>query len=144
MSLIEQMKARVRDAMKARRTVEREVLGVALGEIQTEEARGEKSGDALAIAVLRKLVKSDQETLAAAEDPEQRRILEEELVVLRSLLPQTLDVETILEALSPVADAVRAANNDGQATGVAMKHLKSTGAAVEGKDVAEAVRRLRS
>jgi hypothetical protein len=38
---------------------------------------------------------------------------------------------------------VKAAGNDGQATGVAMKHLKSLGAEVNGKDVSAAVRQLR-
>jgi len=39
---------------------------------------------------------------------------------------------------------VLAAKNDGQATGVAMKHLKSSGASVTGQDVAQAVKALRS
>jgi uncharacterized protein len=47
-------------------------------------------------------------------------------------------------ALAPVADAIRAAGNDGQATGVAMKQLKSTGATVDGKTVAAAVKQLRA
>jgi hypothetical protein len=43
-----------------------------------------------------------------------------------------------------VRDALRAEANDGKATGAAMKHLKSLGALVEGKDVSEAVRRVRA
>jgi hypothetical protein len=43
-----------------------------------------------------------------------------------------------------VAGAIKAAGNDGQATGVAMKHLKSAGASVDGKTVAEAVKQIRS
>jgi hypothetical protein len=63
--------------------------------------------------------------------------------VLAALLPQTLSVEHITEALSPVADAIRAAKADGAAMGVAMKHLKASGAAVEAGDVQRAVKGLR-
>ena len=41
-------------------------------------------------------------------------------------------------------DALRAEANDGKANAAAMKHLKSVGALVEGKDVSEAVRRVRA
>ena len=64
--------------------------------------------------------------------------------MLEELLPKTLDADGIVALLEPVRDAIRAAANDGQATGVAMKHLKTTGAAVQGKDVGDAVRRIRA
>jgi hypothetical protein len=52
-------------------------------------------------------------------------------------------VPEIVAALAQVSEAVKAATNDGQATGVAMKHLKSLGADVNGKDVSAAVRQMR-
>jgi len=51
--------------------------------------------------------------------------------------------ELYADAELVVAEAIKAAGNDGQATGVAMKHLKSTGAVVSGKDVAAVVKTLR-
>lgn len=143
--LADEIKKRMLEAMKARDTVTREILGVALGEIQTNEARaGSRASDEEAAQVVRKLVKSNEETLAQATDPEQQRTLRREIEILQGLLPKTLGVDEIVAALGPVADAVRAAKNDGQATGVAMKHLKASGASVSGKDVSEAVKRLRS
>jgi hypothetical protein len=143
--LVDQLKERIKQALKDKRDVEKEVLRVALGEIQTGEGRtGKAASDEDAVAVIRKLVKSNEETLALTTDPAQKRVLDEELSVLRSLLPQTLDEESIVAALAPVADAIRAAGSDGQATGIAMKHLKAGGAAVEGKDVASAVKRMRA
>ena len=68
----------------------------------------------------------------------------EEIAVLESFLPKTLSVDEIVAALAAVADPIKAAGNDGQATGVAMKHLKSTSALVNGKDVSEAVKKIRS
>jgi uncharacterized protein YqeY len=141
--LVDDLKKQLTEAMKARRTVEKEVLRVALGEIQTIEARGEAVDDALVTRVLRKLVKSNQETLAATEQAERRQELEEEIRVIEGLLPKRLGVEEIVAALAEVADAIRAANSDGQATGVAMKHLKGSGAAVDGKLVSDAIKKMR-
>jgi hypothetical protein len=39
---------------------------------------------------------------------------------------------------------IRNAKNDGQATGVAMKHLKGQSLPVQGQDVSAAVRQIRS
>jgi uncharacterized protein YqeY len=143
--LIDDIKRRIASALRSGNTTEKEVLRVALGEIQTIEARGtEAAGDDLALAVVRKLIKSDEETLALATDADKKKQLTEEIEILRSLLPKGLDIEQIVALLAPVLDAIRAAGNDGQATGIAMKHLKAAGAAVTGKEVSEAVRKMRA
>jgi uncharacterized protein len=141
--LVDELKKRVMQAIKSRNDIEKEVLRVALGEIQTVEARGAKLTDEEAGAIVRKLVKANQETIAVSENPEQKAVLQQEIAILESLLPKTLGVEEIVIALAPAIEAIKGAANDGQATGIAMKHLKSTGASVGGKDVAEAVKRLR-
>jgi uncharacterized protein YqeY len=140
--LVEEIKKRSMSAMKAGKTIEKEILRVALGEIQTVEAREGSVSDAQAQAIVRRLIKSNEETRTVADDA-QKVTLTEEIAVLRTLLPQTLDVAAIVEALAPVKDALRAAANDGQATGVAMTHRKGLGALVDGKDVSAAVRQLR-
>jgi hypothetical protein len=142
--LIDHLKMRIKDAMKSGRSVEKEILRVALGEIQTEEARAAgKRGDESGYAILKKLVKSNEETLAVTEAADQRKILEEELAVLRSLLPKSLGLDEIIGACAPVAEQIRTAAGDGQATGIAMKHLKSAGVTVDGKIVAQAVQAMR-
>lgn len=142
--LSEEIKKRMLQAMKAGRTLEKEILRVALGEIQTQEARANQAlSDDEVAAVVRKLVKNNQETLGVSESAEQKAQLAEEITVLESLLPKALGVDEIVAALAAVADAVRAAGNDGQATGVAMKHLRSTGAVVTGKEVTAAVKQIR-
>lgn len=140
--LAEEIKKRMFAAMKAKRTVEKEILRVALGEIQTEEARGD-AGPEVAERVVKKLVKSNRETLENTADAAARATLEEELEILESLLPKALGVDAIVVLLEPVAAAIREAKADGPATGIAMKHLRAAGAAVEGRDVTLAVRRLR-
>jgi uncharacterized protein YqeY len=143
--LADEIKTRMFAAMKAKKTVEKEILRVALGEIQTAGARSEKPLDDDAVgAILKKLLKSNRESLDATSDPEQKSALAEEISILEGLLPQTLGVEQIIEVLSPVRDGIVGAKADGPATGIAMKQLKSSGALVDGKDVAAAVKRMRA
>jgi uncharacterized protein YqeY len=143
--LVETIRARVKEAMKARREVEKTILRLALGEVQTEEARrGSTLSDDEVEKILRKLVKSNTETIGMTEDAARKAELQEELVILESILPKTMGADEVVAALAPVADAIKGAAGDGPATGIAMKHLKSTGATVDGKTVSEAVRKMRA
>ena len=92
---------------------------------------------------MRKLVKSNEETFASTTDAERRSVLTQEIEILSAFLPKSLGMAEILSALSPVVEQIKAAGNDGQATGIAMKQLKSTGAVVNGKDVGAAIKELR-
>ena len=56
----------------------------------------------------------------------------------------SLSVDAVTEALAPLAEALRAAKSDGHAMGLAMKHLKTSGAVVESAAVQEAIKRVRS
>ena len=144
MALLDQIKARMFAAMKSGNVTEREILKVAMGEITTDAARaGRKGDDDEAMGLLKKLVKSNEESIEASQDEAQKAQLRAEIAVLNTFLPKSLGVPEIVAALAPVADAIKAAGNDGQATGVAMKHLKSLSAEVNGKDVSAAVRQLR-
>ena len=143
--LLDEIKRQMMAAMKAHDTVRKEILRVALGELSmaVERAGGTLADDAVHV-ILRKLVKSNQETLVLTADAAQQATLRQEIAVLEELLPKSLDADGIVALLAPVRDGIRAAANDGQATGVAMKHLKTTGAVVQGKDVGDAVRRIRA
>jgi uncharacterized protein YqeY len=143
--LLAELRTRMFLAIKEKRDVEKEILRVAIGEITTDAARpGRRGDDAEALAILRRLQKSVEESLLVATDEAQRSTLRQELEVLASVLPKALGAAEVLSALEPVADAIRAAGGDGPATGIAMKHLKSQGVAPDGKVVAEAVRALRT
>ena len=143
--LRDEIKQRMMKAMKAGAAVEKGILRLVLSEVQAGEARsGEDFSDEQVVKIVRKLLKSNEESLAAAQDEASKATLAQEIEILKGLVPQTLDEAQIIEALASVLDGIKAAGSDGQATGVAMKHLKSSGAAVEGKDVAAAVRAIRS
>jgi uncharacterized protein len=144
--LVDEIKKKAAQAVKSGDTAARDVLRLALGEIQTAEARKNTPlTDEEVTQALRKLVKSNEETLAAVGEADARAAtLRHELGVLASLLPAQLTPAQIADLLSGQRDAIKAATNDGQATGIAMKHLKASGAAVSGNDVSAAVKLIRS
>jgi len=144
--IVDDIKKRAAAAVKQGDTVVRDVLRLALGEIQTAETRKNEAGtEEEAAAALRKLIKSNEETLAALPAGDERiAVLKREIEVLASLAPAQLTVPQIVEALADQVDAIKGAAADGQATGMAMKHLKSTGADVKGTDVGLAVKQIRA
>ena len=139
--LIDQVKQRMFQAMKSGDTVEKEVLRTAIGEVTRS---GEDATDERVTQVLKKLVKSNQKTLAAASSAEQRRDLEREIAVLETFLPKAPSAAELVALLAPVADAIRAAAGPGPALGVAMKFLKGANVAAESRDVQAALAELRA
>ena len=133
-------------AMKSGDSVARDILRLAVGEIQMAEARkNAPASEEEVAAALRKLIKSNEETLGLMTEPQGERAatLRRETEILSALLPQQMSVDDIVAALASEHDAIKAAKSDGQATGVAMKKLKASGANVSGNDVGAAVKKIR-
>jgi uncharacterized protein YqeY len=149
MSLKDKVRQQFEEAKRAGKREEKNVLSVILGDIATAEARsGKDVADAEVEKLLRKMVESNTETVAQLKahnrgDDPQVAVLEKEMALLKSLLPQTLDAAAIVKALELVRADILAAKNDGQATGVAMKHLKTLGLKALGQDVSTAVQTMR-
>jgi len=150
MSLKNAVRERFEQAKREGRREEKNLLSVILGDISTAEARsGKEISEAEVEKLLRKMVESNSETLLQlkshnrALDP-QVAVLEREVSLLKSLLPQTLDATAIAKALEPVLAEIRNAKNDGQATGLAMKHLKALSLNAQGQDVAAVVKQIRT
>jgi uncharacterized protein YqeY len=144
MALVEDIKARTKEAMKAKDEVAKSILRLALGEIQLAESRGASLDEAGRQKIVRKLIASNEATLESTTDEAARARIETENRILSDLLPEQLTVEGIVELLEPVRPQIVGAPADGAAMGVAMKHLKASGAPVDGGDVREAVQRMRS
>jgi len=150
MSLLETLKTRLIESRRAGNTVAMGVLQVVLGDASMIEARtGKKASDDEIEKLIRKTLLGNQETMELLEqkgqkDSEMYGKLRSESDLLQSLLPKTLDVKEIVTALTEIADTLKTAKNEGQATGQAMKHLKSKGLRVLGEDVAVAVKQIRS
>lgn len=144
MSLKEEIKKRMFAAMKAGKIVEKEVLRVAMGEITANEGRESRDlTDPEVQALLKKLVKSNREALAAGPDAERKAALEEEIVVIEEFLPKALGVDEIVAALAGVAEAIRSAKGPGPAMGLAMKELKARDLPVEAPVVTAALAKIR-
>src|SRR3954463_13187563 len=99
--LLDEIKAAMFKAMKANDVVAKEILRVAVGEITTDAARaGRKGDDAESAAIVKKLIKSNEETIAAGIDAEKRSVIERENAVLAVFLPKSLGVDEIVSALA--------------------------------------------
>ena len=144
------LQAKIHEAMKAHNDLARDLLRVILGEVSTRKARtGQEPRDEEIHAIIRSLITNNNETRKELEQRgqtshEAHARLGRENAYLETLLPTTLDQAAILRELQPIAAELKAAKNDGQATGLAMKHLKPKGLAVLGEDVAAAVKQLRA
>lgn len=138
--LIDQVKQRMFQAMKAGNVLEKEILRTAIGEVTRS---GDDPTDERVLGVLKKLVKSNQETLASATAAEQRSELEREIQVLETFLPASLGPAELRALLEPVAAQIRAAAGPGPAMGIAMKFLKAANVSAESRDVQAAIAELR-
>ncbi|MFO0728348.1 MAG: GatB/YqeY domain-containing protein [Myxococcota bacterium] len=142
--LVEEIRKRITAAMREKRVLERDILRLALAEIQAQGDRtGKEVSEDEAAKIVKKLIKSNEETIGHTSIAETKAKLTEENQILASLLPQAWDVAKIMSALAAVEAEIKGAKAEGPATGIAMKTLKAQGAPVEAKDVAEAVKKIR-
>ena len=160
------------EARKSKNELAKNVLSVALGDIQVQEGRAAQKGevtDGQAEKIIQKLIKSNQETMDAwnsrkgqvvtiggyvelGSDGARYAALKLENEILTKLLPKTCTKEEIKDFLVNVGtfwpvrfiDKLKEAKSNGQATGLAMKELASLEGSKDGKVVAEIVKELRS
>lgn len=146
MSLADDLKARVAAAMRGNDAATRDTLRTVLGEAQAEAVRrkGEVT-DEVVVGVVKKAVAGLKETIPLAKKGGRDTAHQEaELALLEQLLPKAWDRDAITAALTAVRDELRAAKNDGQAMGVAMKVLKAQGATTSPDDVKAVVAAVRA
>jgi uncharacterized protein YqeY len=132
--------------------VAKSVLSVVVGEAETLQfAKGQRGEvtDQQVIKVIQNVIKGNQEAIQQAEahhatDSVPRLMMENK--ILEGYLPQMWEraqIENVLHGDNDTLEKVRQAANSGQATGIAMKFLKSQGSPVAGEDVAAVVKALR-
>lgn len=124
----------------------RNFLRLVKGELQMAEVRQNKPlTDEQQAGVLKKILKGNEETLGILNaDDERAQILQEENTLLNGFLPQVASNEEIKTALAGVIEQIKAAKNDGQATGIAMKTLKEAKLVCDGGTVKDIVVGLRN
>ena len=155
--LMDQIRSQIDTAVREKDEVTRDVLRVALGEAQTLQSRSGSITEQEVQRVVRKLVEGNRESIRAfraraseTERPDsamtQSQIarLEVEIATLEKLLPQNLSLDDIRNRLAEVGAQISSAKSEGQAIGLAMKHLKNAGVQALGEDVKVVVQQLRS
>jgi uncharacterized protein YqeY len=143
------LQAMLKEAVKSRNDLARDLLRVVMGEVSTRRVRtGKEPSEEDVYGIIRKLIASNAETRKELEQRGQTgheayERLGRENAYLGGLLPRGLDRAAVRKELEPIAADLKGAKNDGQATGLAIKHLKQKGLAVPGEEVAAAVKELR-
>lgn len=123
------------------RSPERDILRVVLGEIQRKTV-GRQLKDEEGYTVVKQMIAANEEVLGKLEASDLRRGgFESENRILGSLLPAYWSEDQIHNELQKLDLA--SAQNVGKAIGMAMSHLKTLNAPVEGAKVKSVVTMLR-
>ena len=131
MSIVQRMRAKLGESMKARDTVRTNVLRYWIAQLTL--GTGAEMSDADAMKKMRGVVK-EAKTGQTTFSPE-------EIALIQEWLPPLLTPEQIAAAIAPVADQIKAAPREGMAMGIAMKAL--AGQPVDSDDVKAAIASLR-
>jgi uncharacterized protein YqeY len=146
--MIEKLRTQIAEAMKAGDKTRMSILRVFMGELQKANITTEGPE---ATKIARKLVESNNEAIDiilkkwenTPGQSEKHHVfgLQAENKVLQEFLPTYLSKDEIKVALQPMLEQIKGCKSSGQATGVAMKHLKDR--PVEGGTVKQAIEELR-
>ena len=151
MALRDELRSKLTQAMKGKDEQAKNLLRLVIGEVDTVDARQGKCADEAAdtqriAGVIKKIMEGNAETIRQIGkilDPRVHQLIQENSY-LKQLLPPTLSDEELRPILAEVADNIKSAKNEGQATGIAMKHLKTKGVAnAESSMVIALVKELR-
>lgn len=131
MTIVQRMRARLTESMRARDTVRTQFLRYWIASLTRGD--GTEMSEADAINKMRSVLK-EAKGGSTSFSPE-------EIVLLQEWVPATLSQAQIAEALAPSAEAIKSAPKEGMAMGVAMKAL--AGQQVDAQDVKAVIASLR-
>ena len=131
MTIVQRMRERLRESMKARDAVRTQFLRYWIAQLTLGD--GSEVADPEAVKKMRSVLKEAKGG--------QTTFLPEELELIKEWVPPTLSPEQVERALAPVAEQIRGAAKEGMAMGIAMKAL--AGHPVESDDVKAAITILR-
>ncbi len=131
MTIVQRMRERLRESMKARDAIRTQFLRYWIAQLTLGD--GSEVADPDAVKKMRSVLKEAKTG--------QTTFLPEELELIKDWVPPTLSSEQVELALAPVAEQIRGADKEGMAMGIAMKAL--AGQPVESEDVRAAIASLR-
>ncbi len=131
MTIVQRMKAKLPESMKARDAVQTQFLRYWMAQLTKSD--GTEVSDDDAIKKMRGILKEAKTGRTT--------FTEEELNLIRQWIPPALELDEIVALLAAVADQIKGAPKEGMAMGIAMKTL--AGRPVDSDDVKAAVAALR-
>ncbi|MDX2036647.1 MAG: hypothetical protein SFX72_08340 [Isosphaeraceae bacterium] len=132
MSIVQRMRAKLSETMKARDAARLNFLRYWIA--QLTKGDGTEVADPEAVKKMRGILKEARSG--------QTTFTPEEIALIQEWVPESLAPEAIVARLSAVADAIKAAPKEGMAMGIAMKAL--AGETVESEDVKKAIDSIRA
>jgi len=135
------------EAMRAKNENVKDILRVALGDMQTIESREGSITEEKCQKILKKMIYNNEQNLDAYSDnmsEDQQNKAKKENEILEKFVTKTLSKDEIKKCLvySPDTSVVEE-DHVGKAIGLAMKYFKNSGRPVDGKVVAEVVREMK-
>lgn len=119
-------------AMRDKDSAKKDILRLALGQIEATESKMPPSSNAEKLAansvsVIKKIVNENSETIGLQQNEEVKKKLMWENEYLTQFLPITMEKSVVESLLKPLTEELKAMK-EGQAMGLAMKTLKPHGA----------------
>lgn len=147
MTIVESMKKRVIESMKNKDTITRDILRVAISDIDalanTSSQGGKPLSDGQIQKVISNIMKGNTETLQYASGDLKAK-LERENEILENYIPKSASLDEIESKLNLFREQIVGAKNSGQAIGLSVKFLKEQGVTADGNDVRVIVEKLRA
>jgi len=145
MSLLENLKNKLTEARRNKQGFEMSLLQTLIGDADLHRAKtGKDVNDDEMEKIIRKMIKGIDETIQLVkQDSSVLPKLKQEKTYVNTLAGEVLSQEQIKVYLQEIKNELVAAKSDGQATGLAVKYLKSKNLKALGNDVGVVVSSLR-
>jgi len=135
------LKTEINKALKLKDEIKKNILRLALGEIQLKQSLADISSIEQQ-SIIRKIIKSNQETISKLTESNrvgETAILLKEIEILKEVLPEAWDHAKVHSFIKDNSLDVLSAKNEGQAIGVVMKALKAQPSAIIDPAIVKAV-----
>jgi uncharacterized protein YqeY len=143
------IKEEITTAIKEGFQIKRNLLRTVVGETQRLPGipRDQIDSDNRYVKVMKKIVETNTETLSLLQEGDLKvPVLASEIEILNNLLPAEItsdDVLSFIQGNASCLDQVVHAKSNGQAVGIVIKAMKSSGKTVSGETVSKIIQRLR-
>lgn len=147
MSMVEQLREGIKDAMRSKNEDKKNIYRVVLGEVESLAVIPNQAGkpvtDEQIQKICRTILASNNETIAVETSEERIAKLRRENFVLEAMVPKLLTQDEIREKIHAIIEDLRSAKSGGQATGIVIRMLKEAQEPVDGNDVKAVVASIR-